>query len=277
MILPGFGNDMVDYINPLGRGESRGMVTALKKRGWDSCSVVSIKRGSWLNIAKGIFQRDFWDFECTPETLYSFYLEEVDRTVRQAVDEADEFDKCVLLGHSAGGWLARASLAMKPKESMPALADLVGGVCTLGAPHKPPLPSTPDMTRGALTHVNSNYPGAFLQDKVFYISVAGTAIESNLRGNKIEKFAVDSYAQVSGMKGEGQIGDGVVPLSNAHLDGAAQLTLPGVYHSISAPNNFWYGGEDVIDFWLPILEKYWKNNSFRAVDVGVDMKALVTV
>lgn len=149
--------------------------------------------------------------------------------------------------------MARACLAIESKDGRD-LADLVGGICTLGAPHTPPLVGTPDMTRGALTYVHKNYPGAFLKSK-FYITVAGTAIESNPNGNRSEKFAVDSYSQVSGNKDVMQIGDGVVPLSNAHLDGAYQITLPNVYHSISAPANRWYGGEDVIDYWLPVLEK----------------------
>ena len=51
VILPGFGNDIIDYINPLGKGSDRGFVAALEKRGY-TVSVVPIQRTSWLNIAK---------------------------------------------------------------------------------------------------------------------------------------------------------------------------------------------------------------------------------
>ena len=44
VVLPGFGNDMVDYINP--RGTSLGLFTSLEKRGV-SCKVVPIKRSNW--------------------------------------------------------------------------------------------------------------------------------------------------------------------------------------------------------------------------------------
>ena len=50
-------------------------------------------------------------------------------------------------------------------------------------------------------------------------------------------------------------GDGVVPYDYSHLDGAVQVTLDDVYHSISAPDFYWYGGKKVIDKWLPVVAK----------------------
>lgn len=255
VVLPGFGNDAIDYKNPLNRGEEGSLVASLLERGYDSIHVVPIRRASWLNIAKGLFKKEFYTYDCKPVQLYEFYLDAVDRTVRQAVSSSDS-SQCILLGHSAGGWLARASLASASESTgdEKKLVDMVGGVCTLGTPHTPPLEGQPDMTRGVLTYVNEKYPGAYFKDK-FYITVAGTAITSNMGGNKIEKFAADSYSQVSGLKNEMQIGDGVVPLSNAHLEGALQLTIPNCYHSINAPSNYWYGGPEVIDYWLPVVDQ----------------------
>lgn len=101
------------------------------------------------------------------------------------------------------------------------------GLVTLGSPHLPPLAGTPDMTRGALTFVDNTFPGAYLKDHLFYMTVAGTAVTSDPAGSQLEKFATDSYPQVSGIRDTRQVGDGVVPLSCAHLDGSFQLTLPG--------------------------------------------------
>lgn len=63
-----------------------------------------------------------------------------------------------------------------------------------------------------------------------------------------------SYKMVCG-KGD-VTGDGVVPLESAHLEGAAQVTLPA-YHSISPVNDpygkvrgSWYGSDDMVDAWL---------------------------
>ena len=50
------------------------------------------------------------------------------------------------------------------------------------------------------------------------------------------------------------IGDGIVSVDYAHLPGAVQLTLDGVFHSINAPNDYWYGGEAVVDKWIPAVK-----------------------
>lgn len=44
------------------------------------------------------------------------------------------------------------------------------------------------------------------------------------------------------------IGGGVVPLCAGHFDGAKQIILPVVLHSINAPSQ-WYGSSQVLDRW----------------------------
>ena len=68
---------------------------------------------------------------------------------------------------------------------------------------------------------------------------------------RIEDFAWRSYVQVCG-RGD-VVGDGVVPLEAAHLEGAKQISLRDVFHSINAPKA-WYGSEEVIDSWLRQVE-----------------------
>ena len=53
----------------------------------------------------------------------------------------------------------------------------------------------------------------------------------------------------------GLLGDGVIPVECAHLEGAEQITLEGVLHSINEagttlPTERWYGSEAVVDRWL---------------------------
>jgi len=226
VILPGFGNDCIDYINPLNKGSTFSIKTALEKRGC-SVTVLPIKRASWLNIAKGAFDKKFWSYECRPEELYNFYMKQVDSTIREVVDK--EKSPVIVIGHSAGGWLARACMADGKwfTDNSILTSELILGLCTLGTPHIPPIGGNPDMTRGALTFVHKNYPDAFLKERLFYITVAGTSVASNLKGNAFEKFAADSYPQVSGIDEFNQIGDGVVPLSCAHISGSIQINIPG--------------------------------------------------
>ena len=54
-------------------------------------------------------------------------------------------------------------------------------------------------------------------------------------------------------------GDGVIPVAVAHLEGARQLTLENVLHSINEagttlPTDRWYGSEAVVDRWLAELD-----------------------
>lgn len=50
-------------------------------------------------------------------------------------------------------------------------------------------------------------------------------------------------------------GDACVPLAYAHLEGARQITLDGVFHSVDKPQE-WYGAEEVVDSWLgPVVDE----------------------
>lgn len=267
VILPGFGNDMQDYINPSNKND--GLKDILSSRGVSSF-VVPIIRTDWLNVARGIFTIDFWKSSCKPKALFYFYFDAVDKMVKEVVQDNGN-QPVILVGHSAGGWLARAILAdgqwaAERDENKILSSDLVCGLVTLGAPHFPPgIAGAMDITRGALKFTNNNYPGAFLKDQIFYITVAGTAVLSNAtapRGST-ENFASQSYRMVSGDKSREMIGDGVVPLEYAHLDSAVQVTIPNAFHSINAPGNKWYGGNDFVDIWLRRVEELVKKQKSK--------------
>lgn len=79
----------------------------------------------------------------------------------------------------------------------------------------------------------------------------------------VMKFASGSYRQVTGgsIDSEEIVGDGVVPLSHAHLPDAEQITLD-CFHSIQSDK--WYGSDKVIDSWLPqVLKAHKKNLELR--------------
>lgn len=251
-------------------GEEAGMVQALRRRGFP-VYVVPVKRTDWLKFANGLVTPSFWSQTMTPrDPSFAWYLDKVITTVETAVTEA-EGNKALLVGHSAGGWLARAALGDGTWAGAAAeeASDLVRGCVTLGSPHLPPAPPGMDVTRGALVHVHVNYPGAFLKNKgISYLTVAGVAVEgkrdqrnraerrkvtagSETGRERIEDFAWRSYVQVCG-RGD-VIGDGVVPVEAAHLEGAKQISLKDVFHSINAPKA-WYGSEEVIDLWLRQVE-----------------------
>lgn len=273
VVLPGFGNNTVDYTAPFG-DRSLALTTHLERRGYE-VFVVDLERKEWLNVAKGLLTPAFWQSKCTAEQGYRWYMDRVHAKVQEAM-AATGAAQVDLVGHSAGGWLARAYLAdekygagVESNAPNPAVRTLV----TLGAPHLAPpkgVPGVFDATRGALDWLNSTYPGAHFR-QVRYVTVAGNAVrgvaesDAESKARKQQKlnpsesqYAFGSYQQVCGA---GDVmGDCVVPVDYALLDGAEQIVLQGCFHSMSKIGSYeergevpWYGADAVVDTWLSLL------------------------
>ncbi|MEN9234105.1 MAG: hypothetical protein Q6J44_06100 [Gloeomargarita sp. DG02_4_bins_56] len=167
-------------------------------------------------------------------------LERLDHTIQQ-VQQQYPGEKITLIGHSAGGWIGRIYLGQAPY-----CGRVWGGVArvarliTLGTPHT----SQERWTRRNLEFVNSRYPGAY-HPEVQYICIAGEAVQ----GRKWT-LAYESYRLTVG-KGE-VWGDGITPVAAAHLEGAENITLPGVWHSPRSPGE-WYGSPKILPQWLPTV------------------------
>jgi pimeloyl-ACP methyl ester carboxylesterase len=146
-----------------------------------------------------------------PKTL-AFYFKKVDIAVARALAD-NPTAEVVLLAHSIGGWIARAWLSeWAPEDVKTRVKKLV----TLGSPHLPPPAGTTaaqvDQTRGLLTYVNANFPGAY-ESGVEYVSVIGAGVTGRVAwgagglARGVESLvAYSSYAVLSG-SGE-QAGDG---------------------------------------------------------------------
>jgi pimeloyl-ACP methyl ester carboxylesterase len=178
-------------------------------------------------------------------------LEALHQTVEQVRQETGS-DRINLVGHSAGGWIARIYLGEQPYtihpldagksglwKAHPAIATLV----TLGTPHI----SQERWTKRNLDFVKDHYPGAFYPT-VRYVCVAGKAVKGvrSLRG----WFTYSSYQLTCGV---GDCwGDEITPVGAAHLEGATNLTLDGVVHSPRIGKR-WYGSRDVVPHWASYL------------------------
>lgn len=62
----------------------------------------------------------FWRGQLTTHPSYSWYLQRVRDTVQNALSES-EVSQVILVGHSAGGWLARAFTGPPPPSRSPSL------------------------------------------------------------------------------------------------------------------------------------------------------------
>lgn len=144
--------------------------------------VVDVERRDWIRVARCITSRAYWTGKSTVDPGYRWYLHRVQAAVDKACKECNT-DQVDLIGHSAGGWLARAfigdALYMKSTPSpgtpiangsnvAPGLGvgplpsrghEGVRRLVTLGTPHLGPSLGGRDMTGGTLTWLNSQWPG----------------------------------------------------------------------------------------------------------------------
>eukprot|EP00884_Botryococcus_braunii_P005659 jgi/Botrbrau1/15094/Bobra.0255s0007.1 len=216
VILPGLGNSEADYA-PL--------ATALKSRGL-AADIAAVRRIDWLRNALGLADINYWKGTLKPRPVVDWYFKLVEEAVERAKRETDGAP-ITLLAHSAGGWLGRLYLLNFGTAGIDRLV-------TLGTPHQPPPPESPmpDQTRGILTYVRDSCPGNY-HPEINYVTVAGKAVEGAKFGDRkaslFRQLVGAGYLTVCGSADVW--GDGIVPLPAAHLEGAEQITLEGVYHS----------------------------------------------
>ncbi|KAL8144394.1 hypothetical protein V2J09_017426 [Rumex salicifolius] len=264
IILPGLGNNSGDYLRLQGILEGYGITSV----------IANVSRPDWLRNAAGLLDLNYWKGTLQPRPVLDWYLKR----------------SLSLIGHSAGGWLARVYMEEFGASDISLLL-------TLGTPHTPPpkgVSGVIDQTRGLLYYVQDHCAKAVYTPELKYVCVAGRYIQGarifNEQSEVIEdtqyvttqnndqelvgvatlpetttmststtttfraKFVGQGYKQVCGRADVW--GDGVVPEESAYLEGALNIGLEGIYHSpvgsddVSRP---WYGSPVVVEQWIEHL------------------------
>ncbi|WVZ78031.1 hypothetical protein U9M48_025809 [Paspalum notatum var. saurae] len=268
----GLGNNTGDYAR---------LAAALRDdHGLPGAVVARVSRPDWLRNAAGLVDADYWRGTLRPRPVLDWYLNRVDEAVAEARELCAPDGKISLIGHSAGGWLAR--VYMEEFE-----ASDISLLLTLGTPHLYGVPGVIDQTRGLLNYVEKNCAPAVYTPEMRYVCIAGRYIQgAPLLGNSAvasdEVLAVDTpseageaviistndksttssvtwrarfvgqgYKQVCGRADVW--GDGVVPEIAAHLGGALNISFDGVYHSpVGADDEQrpWYGSPAILKQWV---------------------------
>jgi len=162
----------------------------------------------------------------------------------------------IVIGHSGGGIAARLAMAHVPFNGRAAgVAEAVGCLVTLGTPHG--LATLPNRFQhaghAAAAFLDRSTPGAHFAPRTAYLSVGSRFAEAVFPGlggrlaKQVFSIAVGDETQA--------LGDGIVPVSAVHLEGAEQLTYDDVRHGmIGAP---WYGDDAIMDRWWPVALRLW--------------------
>ena len=166
----------------------------------------------------------------------------------------------LVVGHSAGGLIARILTAAEPLPGRRfGAASRIGAIVTLGTPH---LLSKGEGIGKRLNQVigqlaETAAPGAFHSPKIGYVSVASRSIRSDPAGTGRERIAYLLYRSVLGRAATpGTEGDGLVPVASAMLAGSRQVVVDGAIHGPSSVAS-WYGTDDALDVWWPAALLAW--------------------
>ncbi|XP_048534277.1 uncharacterized protein LOC125513252 [Triticum urartu] len=275
VILPGLGNNTGDYAR---------LAAALRDGHGVPSVVARVSRPDWLRNAAGLADPSYWRGTLRPRPVLDWYLNRVEEAVSEARELSSPDGKLSLIGHSAGGWLARVYMEEFGTSDISLLL-------TLGTPHLPPpkgVSGVIDQTRGLLNYVEKNCAPAVYTPELRYVCIAGRYIQgAPLTGNSLatttdELVAVDAPSEVAeavmasadnktaptgptfrarfvgqGYKqvcGSAEVwGDGVVPEVSAHLEGALNISFDGVYHSPVGSDDEerpWYGSPAILEQWV---------------------------
>ena len=231
-------------------------------------TVAPLPRTEWIKVARQLPTSQFWTSELSvPDTL-SWYFDAIDTAVAEVVaaqaaegagGNNNDWSLC-LVGHSIGGWVARAYLGGMAQSSTAAhqwALQRSTSLITLGTPHAATehVPAWLDQTRGLLKAVGS-HPACTAQaltDRGIDVTcVASRAISAIPSTNVEELVALASYPALLGSSFQiGALGDGVVPLEGALMDRPARhlivdhcpQTGSAIRHAhvIPTPWNLWDG------------------------------------
>ncbi len=163
----------------------------------------------------------------------------------------------IVVAHSGGGIAARMAMSPVPYHGRVAgVAPAVGCLVTLGTPHRLDAMANRYHHAGhdAIEFLNRETPGAFFAPRTQYITI-GSAFPQAAFDGVVGRLAEEVFSMIVGTDSH-SLGDGIVPASAVHLDGAEQITFDDVRHGmIGTP---WYGDDEIIDRWWPTAIRLWQ-------------------
>ena len=248
--------------------------------------VVPLPRTEWIKVAKQLPTKDFIDANLSVKVTLDWYFNAIESALAELFAEGGEDTEICLIGHSIGGWIARAYLGglSGTATSVNRLSRTqVKTLITIGTPHSSPENALVDQTRGLLREIatSEDCSSQALSDRGVKITCVGSSsVPGKLITTDVEELiAATSYLPLVGKLGDDVKGDGIVPTEIAFMESPARrveiekcsLSKKAVRHahvlptpwnlidgsaaSIKLPEDIvWYGSPGVLNQWIKYIQ-----------------------
>lgn len=167
----------------------------------------------------------------------------------------------IVIGHSAGGILARLAMAPEPLDGrLGDVAEDVACLVTLGTPYR--FDPRPNWWRHAGVRASEFLdrvtPGTWFAPRTAYLSVGSRCVPwSPVRPVLAPTHSAWLFTRLAVGAQRGAAGDGLVDELRTRLQGATHLAFDDVLHgTFGGP---WYGDPHVIDRWWPVAVEAWRS------------------
>ncbi|GKY95399.1 hypothetical protein MPSEU_000501400 [Mayamaea pseudoterrestris] len=217
--------DYISLLNNLKVLESTGILT----RPIGSFKVAPLPRTEWIKVARQLPTKAFLEARLPVVETLGWYFDAIDNAMAQIIAEQGSSTRICIIGHSIGGWVARAYLGGLSQSST-AIHKLavkrVTSLITIGTPHISPIDAFVDQTRGllrAIAEAPSCQPQALADRGIDVTCVCSDGLGGRVSTNVEELIAIASYLPLLGRLGG--TGDGIVPMDLAFMDEPARRVV----------------------------------------------------
>jgi PGAP1-like protein len=203
-----------------------------------TCQVANLPRTEWIKVAQQLPTKEFFQAQLPVEPTLRWYFDALEQGLADivATEHTNHEDISIcLIGHSIGGWVARAYLggfSLSASAIHEYAKRRISSFITLGTPHISPSTALVDQTRGLLAAIDASVactPQALIENTsrgrprpLEITCVCSEAVRGNFFTTNVEELvAASSYLPLTG-RGNGVVGDGIVPLELAFLEAPAK-------------------------------------------------------
>ena len=197
-----------------------------------TCRVAPLPRTEWIKVAKQLPTQEFFDAQLNVRKTLDWYFQAIEKGLADIFAQEGPDANICFVGHSIGGWVARAYLggmSMSSSSVSRLSRQRCTSLITLGTPHIAPQTALVDQTRGLIRSIDSTVEcsSQALADRGIDVTcVCSSSMKANFFSVDVEDIvAASSYLPLLGRLDDSIRGDGIVPLDLAFLDEPARRII----------------------------------------------------